>query len=107
MFHGVVPVSAIDFEAAGEATFTFSVALIGTVFTHVGLNTTLTTQLAPTGRPLPQLFVWLNCPGFVPPIAILLIARALPVVLLTVTFRPALVTFSGLWNTARVEGDSV
>jgi len=105
--YGVVPLNAIAFEAAGAATFTFSVAFIGTVFVHVGLNVTLIMQLAPTARLLPQLLFWMNCPGFVPPSEMLLIARVFPVVLLTVTFFAALCTFSDEWNTASEAGDSV
>jgi len=53
------PVNVIDCEVAGATTVTFSVALLANGFADVGLNVTLTTQVAPTAiaTPIEQLLV--------------------------------------------------
>ena len=53
----IVPVRFTDLNTAGAATFTFSVAFIGTLLAHVGLNVTFAVQLAPTAKVAGQLFV--------------------------------------------------
>ena len=61
-------------------------ALFGPVV--VGLNLTLTVQLAPAARPAPpigQALVLENCAGFNPVIPMLLMTTAVTPVLLTVT----------------------
>ena len=57
-----VPVSGIDCDVAGAATFMFNVWLMVSGVVAVGLNVTVMVQLAFTasGVPMAQLLVWRN-----------------------------------------------
>lgn len=84
-----VPVKVTVCETAGVATLTLRVAdLAPSVALIVGLNVTLAVQFEPAATVagnIPQVVVRANCPGFVPPSAMLLIVIGALPVLLTVT----------------------
>ena len=56
-----------------------------------GLKVTVMVQLAPSARPVPQVLVWLKSVAFVPVTAMLLMVKARPLGLETVTVFAALV----------------
>jgi hypothetical protein len=92
----VVPVNATDPETAGAETRTFSVAV--RVALLVGVNTTLTVQLAPAASPAPrigQLLVWPKRAGLAPPRTMPVMISAPAPVFVTTTGCDVLVTFSG------------
>ena len=81
----IVPVSATVCEVAGAARLTATEALLVVGFGFVGVKVTFIVQVAPAARLVPQLFVWANWLGFVPPRLILLIVSGAVPALLRVT----------------------
>jgi len=66
----------------------------------VGLNLMLIAQLAPTATEVPQLFVCVNWPGFVPPMTIDMIGKITTPVLCTVIVLAVEATFSARFPNA-------
>jgi hypothetical protein len=56
----IVPLSDTDCEVAGAATFTFRVAVFVVGLPLFGENVTLTVQLAPAAKLVPQVVVLVN-----------------------------------------------
>ena len=97
-----LPVKETDWEVAGAATFTFTTALFGVGVAVVGLNVTLTVQLAPAARFAPQVVVLANWPGFVPASAMLLMVIGAVPVLDTVNTWAAVLVLSDELNVSAV-----
>ena len=91
----VFPVSDTDVEVAGALTFTFNEA-VRVMAVPLGVNVTLTVQLAPAARPVPPMgqftLVDANRNGAAPVRVMLVMMRGAPPTLDTVTACAALVT---------------
>jgi hypothetical protein len=92
-----LPVKETDWVVAGAATFTFRLAFFGLGVAAVGLNVTLTVQLAPMARLAPQVVVRANWLAFVP-------ASAMP--LMVIGAVPELVTVT-TWGAVMVLSDEL